>query len=186
VSSAKPHIRRAVGAAFVGVILSFMPADASAQHALAAQARCSGEKPQATFDQYCESVPTTTGERGSGDDPGDSPPPVRSIPGPTAHRLGEAPLGRAILPDAAVELDQPSSGDGTVAKRNRAFRPTVSGAPDGATSRRATPRTQRQSGAFHPSAALRGVPLALIALVVGLLGIAVATSLWRARAGDRP
>jgi hypothetical protein len=186
VSSAKPHIRRAAGAAVVGVMLSFMPADASAQHTLAAQAPCSGEKPQATFDQYCESVPGATGERGSGDDPGDSPPPVRSIPGPTAHRLREAPLGRAIVPHAAVEQDQPSSRDGGGAARDRAPRRAESGTADGATTHRATPRTQRQSGGFHPSAALGGVPLALIALVVGLLGIAVATSLWRGRAGDRP
>lgn len=185
-SSAKPHIRRAAGVAVVGVILSFMPADASAQHALAAQTPCSGENPQATFDQYCESVPAATGEHGSGDDPGDSPPPVRSIPGPAAHRLGQAPLGRAIVPDAAIELDQSSSRDRIATKRNRAMRPAVSGAPDGATSHSATPRSQRQSAGFHPGAALRGVPFALIALVVGLLGIAVATSLWRARAGDRP
>jgi hypothetical protein len=186
VSSPKPHIRRAAGAAVVGVILSFMPADASAQHALVAQAPCSGENPQATFDQYCESVPTDRGQRGSGDEPGDSPPPVRSIPAPTAQRLSQAPLGRAIVPDAAVELDQPSNRDGRATKRNRAIRPAVSSTPDGATSQRAAPRSQRQSGGFHPSAALRGVPFALIALVVGLLGIAVATSLWRARAGDRP
>ena len=185
-SSPKPHIRRAAGAAVVGVILSFMPADASAQHALVAQTPCSGENPQATFDQYCESVPTDKGQRGSGDDPGDSPPPVRSIPGPTAQRLSQAPLGRAIVPDAAVELDQPSSREGRATKRNRAIRPAASGAPDGATGRRATQRNQRQSGGFQPSAALRGVPFALIALVVGLLGIAAATSLWRARAGNRP
>jgi hypothetical protein len=111
---------------------------------------------------------------------------VRSIPGPTAHRLREAPLGRAIVPHAAVEQDQPSSRDGVGATRNRALRRAESDTAAGATTHRATPRTQRQSGGFHPSAALGGVPLALIALVLGLLGIAVATSLWRARAGDRP
>ena len=184
--SAKPHIRQVVVAAVVGLMLSLMPADASAQHALAAQAPCSGENPQATFDQYCESVPGATGERGSGDDPGDSLPPVRPIPGTTAQRLRDAPLGRAIVPEAAVEPDQQSSQDGSGVRRKRAPRPAESRAPDDATAHRAPPRSQRQSSGFQPGAAVRGVPTALIALVVVLLGLALAASLWRARAGDRP
>jgi hypothetical protein len=185
VSSAKPHIRRAAGVAVVGLILAFMPTDASAQHALAAQTPCSGENPQATFDQYCESIPTTTGERGSSDDPGDSrPPPVQAIPGATAHRLRGAPLGPAIVQNATV--DARGSGDAGARKRNRGSGRPESGVRSGTTPQRVAPRTERQSGGFGPGAALGGVPVGLIALVVAMLGIAAATSLRRARGGRLP